>query len=154
MSKNAPHTPRAAQQADKDIGLRIRARRIELKISQEELGQTVGVSFQQIQKYEKGTNRITQSRFSAIAAVLQIAPTELLGPPTDMPPTLVSAGLKFLATPEGAKIARAWEIITDDGMRSAICSFVVKLAALGAQQPEGNDNDGEPAVARLLQAAE
>lgn len=54
------------------VGQRIRARRLELGKSQTDLGDAVGVKFQQIQKYETGTNRVSASRLFAIADVLQV----------------------------------------------------------------------------------
>jgi transcriptional regulator with XRE-family HTH domain len=64
--------PRAAGKGDKLMGQRIRVRRSDLKMSQETLGDKLGVSFQQIQKYEKGVNRISGVRLGKIAEVLQV----------------------------------------------------------------------------------
>ena len=64
-------TTRKAKDIDKTIGLRIKERRILLGFSQEVLGDKVGVSFQQIQKYEKGTNRVSASRLPVIAEELK-----------------------------------------------------------------------------------
>jgi transcriptional regulator with XRE-family HTH domain len=72
-------TPKRTTPEDKAIGERIRKRRKELKISQEGLGKIVGVSFQQVQKYENGTNRVSASRLSKIADHLQVPVTMLLG---------------------------------------------------------------------------
>jgi transcriptional regulator with XRE-family HTH domain len=57
---------------DKHVGDRIRTRRMILKMSQTGLGQALGVTFQQVQKYEKGVNRVGASRLQAIAGVLQV----------------------------------------------------------------------------------
>jgi transcriptional regulator with XRE-family HTH domain len=65
-------TPRSVGRGDKVLGQRIRIRRTELKISQEALGEKLGVSFQQVQKYEKGVNRIGSVRLGKIAEVLQV----------------------------------------------------------------------------------
>jgi transcriptional regulator with XRE-family HTH domain len=64
-----------ADQIDIDVGARIMLRRRVLGISQVELAKQVGVTFQQIQKYEKGMNRISSSRMQMIAAALQISPS-------------------------------------------------------------------------------
>ena len=64
--------PRAASATDKTIGARIRARRGELKMSQERLAEMIGVTFQQIQKYEKGVNRVSASTLMAIARALEL----------------------------------------------------------------------------------
>ena len=64
---------------DKEIGLRIRAMRIDKKISQGDLATKLGVSFQQIQKYEKGSNRVSATRLMKIAQVLKTTPHDLMG---------------------------------------------------------------------------
>lgn len=64
---------------DKEIGLRIRAIRIDRKLSQSELGTQLDVSFQQIQKYEKGVNRLSVVRLMKIARILKTSPLELMG---------------------------------------------------------------------------
>lgn len=63
---------------DETIGERIRSRRLMVKLTQQELGQAIGVTFQQIQKYEKGQNRISGSRLVNMAKVLQCSPSHLL----------------------------------------------------------------------------
>lgn len=57
---------------DKRVGSRVRMRRMMLSMSQEELGDGLGVTFQQVQKYEKGTNRMGASRLQTIANILQV----------------------------------------------------------------------------------
>jgi transcriptional regulator with XRE-family HTH domain len=59
------------EQRDRVIGLRVRTARIEMNMSQSELGKTLGVTFQQVQKYEKGTNRVSASCLAEIAATVQ-----------------------------------------------------------------------------------
>ena len=63
MSTKAPNP------VDKYVGSRVRMRRIMLGMSQEKLGEALGLTFQQIQKYEKGTNRVGASRIQQIFAV-------------------------------------------------------------------------------------
>ena len=62
--------PRASKPADVALGLRIKQARNEAKLSQEELGVALGVSFQQVQKYEKGTNRLTAPRLVEVSRLL------------------------------------------------------------------------------------
>ena len=66
MAKKAPNP------TDKHVGSRVRMRRIMLNMSQEKLGDALGLTFQQVQKYEKGTNRIGASRLQQIAQILQV----------------------------------------------------------------------------------
>lgn len=63
---------RAAGKLDKQIGARVRARRLEIGMSQEQLAEALGVTFQQIQKYEKGINRIAASRLFDMSAALDL----------------------------------------------------------------------------------
>src|SRR5882757_5926547 len=66
MAKGGPHP------TDKHVGSRVRMRRLMLHMSQSQLGEALGLTFQQVQKYEKGTNRISASRLQKIAELLQV----------------------------------------------------------------------------------
>src|SRR5690349_22462530 len=66
MAKKAPNP------IDKHVGSRVRMRRMMLSMSQEKLGDALGLTFQQVQKYEKGTNRIGASRLQQISTILQV----------------------------------------------------------------------------------
>src|SRR6266540_7253538 len=66
MAKKAPNP------IDKHVGSRVRMRRMMLSMSQEKLGDALGLTFQQVQKYEKGTNRIGASRLQQISETLQV----------------------------------------------------------------------------------
>jgi transcriptional regulator with XRE-family HTH domain len=69
-AKTKTRTPRASGPADRDLGEKIRTRRVASGMSQDELGHALGVSFQQIQKYEKGVNRVSAVRLEQIAGAL------------------------------------------------------------------------------------
>lgn len=71
-------TTRTPTGVDAELGARIRARRGELKMSQEQLATAIGVTFQQVQKYEKGVNRVAASTLVDICEALQMAPENLL----------------------------------------------------------------------------
>jgi transcriptional regulator with XRE-family HTH domain len=71
--------PRASGDGDKEMGQRIRLRRTEMQLSQSELGTKLGVSFQQVQKYEKGVNRVSGTRLVQIARAIDTTPNFLLG---------------------------------------------------------------------------
>src|SRR5215218_5295466 len=66
MSTKAPNP------VDKYVGSRVRMRRIMLGMSQEKLGEALGLTFQQVQKYEKGTNRVGASRLQKISEIFQV----------------------------------------------------------------------------------
>lgn len=65
-------TPREGHPLDRHVGRRVRLRRTLLGLTQQELGEQIGVTFQQIQKYERGTNRISASRLWEISRVLKV----------------------------------------------------------------------------------
>lgn len=107
---------------DHYVGQRIRARRMALSISQEKLGAALGVTFQQIQKYERGTNRVSASRLSETAAILSV-PVGHFFPDDAATSPEATADLAFLGTPEGARIVAAWPQL-DRVAREAIMQIV------------------------------
>ena len=72
MKKRKLASPRTTSAIDIYIGARMRGRRVQLKISQTALGKTLGVSFQQVQKYESGSNRVSAARLLEICEALQV----------------------------------------------------------------------------------
>ena len=114
---------------DRHVGSRVRMRRIMLGMSQERLGEGLGLTFQQIQKYEKGTNRIGASRIQQISEILQIPVSFLFeGSPGSSAvfgeapsPTYIA---DFLATAEGLALVRAFTNIPDIKLRRAIVDMV------------------------------
>src|SRR5213076_2925416 len=82
---------RSAGKPDIELGKRIRLRRVEQKISQAELGDKLGVTFQQVQKYEKGVNRVGAGRLTRIAGILSIPVGALLGVDAERPKTQSSS---------------------------------------------------------------
>jgi transcriptional regulator with XRE-family HTH domain len=72
MKKRKLTSPRTPNAIDVYIGARMRDRRVQLKISQTALGKTLGVSFQQVQKYESGSNRLSAVRLFEICEALQV----------------------------------------------------------------------------------
>jgi transcriptional regulator with XRE-family HTH domain len=70
---------RDANQTDIDVGRRIRLQRTELGMNQTQLGAACGITFQQVQKYEKGANRVGASRLAQIAKALQVSPSYFFG---------------------------------------------------------------------------
>jgi transcriptional regulator with XRE-family HTH domain len=73
-----PSDPRSVSSVDKHIGMRIRVRRIERGVSQERLADAIGVTFQQIQKYEKGVNRVAAATLMRIAKALEAPIVEFM----------------------------------------------------------------------------
>ncbi|HZZ60480.1 MAG TPA: helix-turn-helix transcriptional regulator [Roseiarcus sp.] len=111
-------------------------RRVMLAMSQGKLGQLLGVTFQQIQKYEKGSNRISASRLRQAAHVLDV-PVEFFYEGAPAPPatsaeasesTMQPFDVAFLATTEGFQLNRAFLRIRDPKVRRRIVELVVSLA--------------------------
>jgi transcriptional regulator with XRE-family HTH domain len=131
MSTKAPNP------VDKYVGSRVRMRRIMLGMSQEKLGEALGLTFQQVQKYEKGTNRIGASRIQQISGILQVPVSFLFeggpggtagadGSGEATSPAYVS---DFLATSEGLTLTRAFTRISDSKLRRSIVDMVEQIAA-------------------------
>jgi transcriptional regulator with XRE-family HTH domain len=128
---------KAPNPVDKYVGSRVRMRRIMLGMSQEKLGDALGLTFQQVQKYEKGTNRVGASRIQQIAEILQVPVSFLFeGAPSGgtgdncfregTSPAYVS---DFLATAEGLALTRAFTRIPDTKLRRCIVEMVEQIAA-------------------------
>src|SRR5881396_4270288 len=105
-----------ASPIDAHVGARIRLRRTLLGMSQEKLGEALGLTFQQVQKYEKGTNRVGASRLQQISEILQVPVSFLFdgGPSGAVNSEGFSEGASpayvsdFLATSEGLALTRAF----------------------------------------------
>src|SRR6516162_10119944 len=111
---------------DVHVGSRVRLRRTLLGMSQEKLGDAIGLTFQQVQKYEKGANRIGASRLQQIAHTLQVpvsfffegAPME--GAPLDADAPSPSFVSDFLASADGLALTKAFMQIKDSKLRRRI----------------------------------
>ena len=111
---------------DIHVGSRIRLRRNMLGMSQEKLGENLGITFQQIQKYEKGTNRVGASRLQAIASILE-APVSFFfadapgGGPGELggmsEGNSTNFGVDFISSAEGLQLNRAFSLISDTKVR-------------------------------------
>ncbi len=125
---------------DVHVGSRVRLRRMMLGMSQEKLGESLGITFQQIQKYEKGTNRIGASRLHHIADVLTVpisffyenAPGRSEGASGGFAePHSASYIVDFLSTSEGLQLNRAFSRIADPKVRRRVVDLVRSLAGDG-----------------------
>jgi len=120
---------------DKHVGARVRMRRIMLSMSQEKLGDALGLTFQQVQKYEKGTNRIGASRLQHISSILQVPISFFFeGAPRsghsngmgEAPsPAYVS---DFLTTSDGLSLTKAFMRIKNSKLRRRIVDLVEHIA--------------------------
>lgn len=117
---------------DKHVGQRVRMRRLMLGVSQEKLGDAIGITFQQVQKYEKGTNRISSSRMQQIAIALQVTPPFFFEGGPDQSKTVSHAPMpdyvsEMLATKDGLGLVRAFTRIRSATLRRAIVHLVEEL---------------------------
>lgn len=130
MIKKAPNP------TDKHVGSRVRMRRMMLGMSQEKLGDSLGLTFQQVQKYEKGTNRIGASRLQQISNILQVPVSFFFEGAPDVAnngagfgeapsPSYVS---DFLATSDGLALTKAFMRIEDAKLRRKIVDLVEQIA--------------------------
>lgn len=122
--------PRSTTEHHETIGERIRMRRLQQKVSQAALGEALGVSFQQIQKYEKGINRVDAVRLQEIAVALDTSVAALMD--GDAVEAANPAALTMMATGDGAKLARAFNDIVDPNFRTAVVNLATTLAEASA----------------------
>ncbi len=130
---------------DIHVGSRVRLRRTLLGMSQEKLGNALGLTFQQVQKYERGTNRIGSSRLFLLSRILDVPVSFFFD---DMSPEIASGRAGFaeaaqanfdqddLAKRETLELVRAYYKITDAGVRKRLFDLV---KAVGGQVIEDVD---------------
>lgn len=139
----APENKRAPHPIDVHVGSRVRLRRMMQGISQDKLGEELGLTFQQVQKYEKGVNRIGASRLYEIARILDVPVQFFYDDYGDGPETLIGFAetqrnlggekddradfLATLSTPEGMQLCRAFAKIKDYQVRRRVLDLVKTL---------------------------
>lgn len=122
---------------DVHVGSRVRLRRMLIGMSQEKLGDALNLTFQQIQKYEKGANRIGSSRLFRISQLLGVSVQFFFD---DIPPDIVGEAtgfaesdptpmvMDFVGTPEGVQLNRAFSRITNQNVRRRVVDLAKALA--------------------------
>ena len=128
---------------DQHVGSRVRMRRAILGMTQEKLGLALGLTFQQVQKYEKGTNRIGASRLQAIAKILDVPPSyffegtsEILGDLSGFADGSRTFVPDLVTTAEGLQLNRAFAKITDPKIRKRLVDLIVQISE---SQSDGMD---------------
>ena len=133
------HTGKRPNPTDVYVGSRVRMRRKMLGLSQEKLGEKLGITFQQIQKYEKGTNRVGASRLQAMATALDV-PVSYFFP--DAAPDAAGAGMQeesaaymmdLMSSAEGLELSRAFVRIRNAKLRRKLVDLVRAMADNSAQ---------------------
>jgi transcriptional regulator with XRE-family HTH domain len=131
LAKKAPNP------TDKHVGARVRMRRMMLAMSQEKLGDALGLTFQQVQKYEKGANRIGASRLQHIAQILQVPVSFFFDGAPNAHGHSIPAGAAapspayisdFLATSDGLHLTKAFMAIKDAKTRRRIVDLVEQIS--------------------------
>jgi transcriptional regulator with XRE-family HTH domain len=125
--KQKTTSPRAVNHADRDVGNHIRARRLELHISQAELGTALGISFQQIQKYERGANRVAATRLIEMAAVLKTTVSALMGDDQQRGGKQTGLVSEFVASKDGVDLIEAWAKVQSPQVRRGIIALTRTL---------------------------
>ena len=118
---------------DKHVGSRLRMRRLMLGMSQTNLGDALGITFQQVQKYESGANRISASRLQHISHFLQVpvpfffegAPDQPRGAGGPATPAYVS---EFLSSTDGLALVKAFPKIKEAKLRRRVVQLVEEIA--------------------------
>lgn len=144
---SGPEKTKRTTPIDVHVGSRIRVRRTSLRVSQEQLAAEVGLTFQQIQKYERGANRVGSSRLFELARALDVPIGFFFD---DLPETLsvtaqgssidgtgelkLSAQNRHLYQRETLELTHAYHRIADPKVRKAVLEFT-KLVALGEADP-------------------
>jgi transcriptional regulator with XRE-family HTH domain len=149
----------APNPVDTHVGTRVRLRRTLLGMSQEKLGEAIGLTFQQVQKYERGANRIGASRLYDLSQVLDVPVSFFFD---DMPEGTLSSidsatGLGLsegsqssfshhadpMSQPDTAELARAFSSLDDVVVRRRIYDLARSLAVpFGAEEPASEDENG------------
>ena len=129
--KRSPHA------TDRHVGNRVRMRRKMQGMTQEKLGKALGLTFQQVQKYEKGTNRIGASRLQHIASIQQVPISFFFEGAPGLSDVLDESSdyvSDFLATSDGLALTKAYMHIENAKLRRSIVALVKQIA--GEDEPE------------------
>jgi transcriptional regulator with XRE-family HTH domain len=143
VKESPPLAKKQPSAVDGHVGSRVRLRRMLIGMSQEKLGELLGLTFQQVQKYEKGANRIGASRLYEISHILGVpvsyffddvplsdSPAARRAAGTTASTTAVDAGpymMEFVSSAEGFQLVRAFTKITDPRVRKRMLELVKSL---------------------------
>jgi transcriptional regulator with XRE-family HTH domain len=128
---------KSATKVDKLIGHNIRVRRLAIGLTQEQLAEKLGVTFQQVQKYEKGANRVGSGRLHEIAGLLEVPVAALFGGEDKQKKSRGSSPFDLLSDPLTMQMAKEFSKIGDRDERRAVLNLVeamVGISEVGAPQ--------------------
>jgi transcriptional regulator with XRE-family HTH domain len=118
---------KSATKLDKSIGEKIRTHRLKTNMTQEELGRRLRVTFQQIQKYERGINRVGSGRLYEIAEILELPVTSFFEADTKSKNVRASSPFDLIADPMAMQMVREFSKIGDVKMRRAIMALLEQM---------------------------
>ena len=128
------HTPQTAEERRR-IGRRIRRRRLFMRMTQNALARALGITFQQVQKYEKGINRVPAERLMQICAQLEVTPDYFR---QGQAGSEAEALEHFVESPQGLALYRAMAELDDERTRAALITAVAAFSD-GHMRPEDSD---------------
>ena len=134
-----PHQPQRVEAWDIEVGRRIRARRIECEMSQTTLADGLGVTFQQIQKYEMGVNRIGAARMRRVCEILKVPitffyDTEVAGGSTGSKRFQASRLFVLLQRRDSVQLVKAFNDVRDPRLRTSLLRLVVQVGKMDASR--------------------
>jgi transcriptional regulator with XRE-family HTH domain len=121
-------TSKGPDSVDQMVGRNIRIYRLQKKLTQTELADELGLTFQQVQKYEKGTNRVGSGRLLKIAIFLDVPVTALFKGSDEMADTDKQLIFDQLATPHANRLLQAFARIDHDSLRLSVVQLVEQIA--------------------------
>jgi len=121
-------TRKGPDAVDQMVGRNIRIYRLQKRLTQTDLADQLGLTFQQVQKYEKGTNRVGSGRLLKIATFLNVPVTALFTGSDEMADTDKQLIFDQLARPHANRLLQAFARIDDDGLRRSVVQLVEEIA--------------------------
>src|SRR5215475_10142765 len=128
LGGKAMTTSKGPDSVDQMVGRNIRIYRLQKKLTQTELADELGLTFQQVQKYEKGTNRVGSGRLLKIAMFLDVPVTALFKGSDEMADTDKQLIFDQLARPHANRLLQAFGRIDHDGLRLSVVQLVEQIA--------------------------
>jgi transcriptional regulator with XRE-family HTH domain len=132
--RGAPPGKKRTTEVDRVIGAKIRMRRGELGMTQTDLGKAIGVTFQQVQKYEQGTNRVGGSRLAGVAKALDVSVAYLFEQTAE---EMAAVQGSLLDTRGAVSMLRAYAAIKEERKRQAMINIARAMAGKEPLQDEG-----------------
>jgi transcriptional regulator with XRE-family HTH domain len=121
-------TSKEPDSIDRIVGRNIRIHRLQKGLTQTELADALGLTFQQVQKYEKGTNRVGSGRLLRIATFLDVPVTALFKGSDEMADTNEQSIFDQLTSPHASRLLQAFARIDHDGLRRSVVQLVEEIA--------------------------